>query len=208
MNQEKDTRAAKAAVALGYAGLGFLWIWRMVHPSSTRPRTKKPDSWAAKVVGMLESWARDAEEAVGEEPPTPALPVQQAPLPSLSLTTPGDAPLDRVARTAAAEREAEAAGAKPGERIQPFDRKPCAWEPGSALVLEVLAQQRLESPRLEGWHEPRPGKLPVPTFAPAIMAFGIVMFAMGLATTWYICAVGSLIFAVAAWRWAGELQEE
>jgi hypothetical protein len=31
---------------------------------------------------------------------------------------------------------------------------------------------------------------------------------MGLATVWYVCLVGSLVFAVAAWRWTGELQGE
>jgi hypothetical protein len=115
---------------------------------------------------------------------------------SLSLSTSGDAPLDRLARVAADEK-----------------RKPPSLRDGFSpqreeSVEDVLQCQGLESARLPGWGEPKPDRLPVPTYAPAVMAFGIVIFAMGLATIWYVCVVGSLVFAVAAWRWVGELQGE
>jgi len=200
---ERDTKAAKAALILGYTGVGLLWIWRMIHPRSAKPSVGRAETWATRMAGKLEIWAQQAEKA-DEAPDSVERKAEGKPLQSLSLTTPGDAPLDRLARSAAAE----AAGELSGSRIPPFDRKPSSWQSDSPAMLDVLAHQRFESPRLEGWHEPRPGKLPVPTFAPAIMAFGIVMFAMGLATTWYVCLIGSVIFAVAARRWAGELQEE
>jgi hypothetical protein len=117
-------------------------------------------------------------------------------LESLSLSTPGDAPLDRLARIAADERR---------ENPPPRDGSPPQREES---VEDVLQCQALESVRLPGWGEPKPDRLPVPTYAPAVMAFGIVIFAMGLATIWYVCVVGSLVFAVAAWRWVGELQGE
>jgi hypothetical protein len=115
---------------------------------------------------------------------------------SLSLSTPADAPLDRLARIAADEKRTPPS---------PRDAFPAQREES---VEDVLQCQGLESARLPGWGEPKPDRLPVPTYAPAVMAFGIVIFAMGLATIWYVCVVGSLVFAVAAWRWVGELQGE
>ena len=91
--------------------------------------------------------------------------------------------------------------AEPPDSAQPH-------APESSSVEGLLEYQSLASRRLAGWTVPQPQKLPVPTYSPAIMAFGIVVFAMGLATTWYVCVVGSLVFAVAAWRWTGELQGE
>ncbi len=211
-DEKQDGKAAKAALAMGYTGLALLWVWRLIHPSSAKVPSRQEPTWATQTAGKLNAWVQRLEKA--SETPEPsgrdakgaahdgAEPGGQ--LESLSLTTPGDASLDRVARYAAAD----AASGRPTEPLPPFDREPRSWQSDSPMMLEVLAHQHLESPRLEGWNEPRPGKLPLPTFAPAIMAFGIIMFAMGLATTWYVCLVGSLIFAVSAWRWTAELQEE
>jgi hypothetical protein len=112
-------------------------------------------------------------------------------LESLSLNTPGDAPLDRLARLAARNG---------------YSELPLAPEHRSAG--DLLEHQSLASAPLEGWSVPEPARLPIPTYAPAIMALGIVLFAMGLATVWYVCVVGSLVFTIAAWRWTGELQGE
>lgn len=117
-------------------------------------------------------------------------------LESLSLSAPGDEPLDRLA--VIAEREQQ----------EGYEPRMLNTLPADADSIEELLQhQSLQSSRLEGWSLPEPARLPVPTFAPAVMAFGIVVFAMGLATVWYVCVMGSLVFAVAAWRWVGELQE-
>src|SRR5579875_2800656 len=105
-------------------------------------------------------------------------------LESLSLSTPGDAPLDRLARIAAAEKH------EPPSLGGGFS------PPREESVEDVLQCQELESAPLPGWGEPQPDRLPVPTYAPAVMAFGVVIFAMGLATIWYVCVVGSLVFAV------------
>jgi len=112
-------------------------------------------------------------------------------LPSLSLSSPGDAPLDRIARLAARNNDLDLPS--------PLEHRG---------VADVLEQQSLTSEHLEGWSVPEPARLPIPTYAPAIMAFGIVLFAMGLATVWYVCVAGSLVFAIAAWRWTGEMQGE
>jgi hypothetical protein len=125
----------------------------------------------------------EPETRAEEEPVLESLSLE-----SLSLDTGGDAPLDRVARLAGQTELSAATEHSSGG--------------------EVLEHQSLAGEQLEGWSVPEPARLPIPTYAPAIMAFGIVLFAMGLATVWYVCVAGSLIFAIAAWRWTGELQGE
>jgi hypothetical protein len=71
---------------------------------------------------------------------------------------------------------------------------------------EVLRTQSLDAAPLPGWSLPAPSSIPLPTFAPAIMAMGIVFVAMGFVSKWYVGAVGAVIFAVATWRWVEELQ--
>ena len=143
-----------------------------------------------------------------EKPSAPKVRGDKPELESLSLSTPGDAPLDRLARTAAWEQQVENQPEHSNLKtpVPPGTDNPRM--PEDTSVEALLEHQSLASYRLEGWNMPEPERLPVPTYAPAIMAFGIVVFAMGLATIWYVCVVGSLVFAVAAWRWVGELQGE
>jgi hypothetical protein len=56
-----------------------------------------------------------------------------------------------------------------------------------------------------GWHTPSPSRLPVPTYAPVMTAFGIVFIAMGAVTVWPLSVVGALIFFCAIAKWIGEL---
>lgn len=140
--------------------------------------------------------------AFGKAPPAMA----NAQLESLSLESVGNAPLDHLARTAAAE-EGDGSRIPPEVNVQ-SDGAILNAQATINPEDEVLKHQSLESPLLRGWNAPAPERLPVPTFAPAIMAMGIVVFAMGIVTTWYVGLVGVLIFAVAAWRWVGELQGE
>jgi hypothetical protein len=133
-------------------------------------------------------------------------------LEDLSLETPGDAPLDRLSRRAAVE-ERQAVLSRPGGGVDdpksPLPQGPSQpWTTSSQNVIDLLERQSLEGAPLSGWARPLPERLPVPTYAPAVMALGIVVFAMGLATTWYVCLVGAAVFAVAAWRWTGQLQGE
>ena len=152
------------------------------------------------LVGILgiAIWRARREGAI-PEPPKPEQPapiVEQGGAIDLPwLAGPGETPLDHLARQAAAENVTD-----------PESLKSQAAEP--ATVEEVLRNQNLESRTLEGWSEPEPRRLPMPTYAPAVMAFGIVVFALGLATIWYVCLAGAVVFAVAAWLWVGELEGE
>jgi hypothetical protein len=141
------------------------------------------------------------DHSTKEPPAEPGLPVE-----SLSGQSLGNAPLDHLARSAAAEE-----GSVPRityKAAVQSDETTLNVEATIHAEDEVLKHQSLESAPLPGWNVPAPERLPVPTFAPAIMAMGIVVFAMGIVTTWYVGLVGVLVFAVAVWRWVGELQGE
>ena len=56
-----------------------------------------------------------------------------------------------------------------------------------------------------GWHIPHPTRLPVPTYAPVMTAFGIVFIALGAVTVWPLSIVGALIFVAGIAKWIGEL---
>src|SRR5581483_10242824 len=77
---------------------------------------------------------------------------------SLSLSTPGDAPLDHLARIAADEKR------------KPPSPRDAFLAPREESVQDVLQWHELESARLPGWGEPKPDRLPVPSYAPAVMA--------------------------------------
>lgn len=126
------------------------------------------------------------------------------PLESLSNTSDGDAPLDHLSRIAAKEESGSEAANLPvvADSLAPAQKSIIETQD------EVLKRQSLDSKLLPGWHLPMPESLPVPTFAPAIMAMGIVFFVMGIVTKWYVCVVGIIVFAVATWRWVEELQGE
>jgi len=56
------------------------------------------------------------------------------------------------------------------------------------------------------WTSPLPDRLPRPTYAPAALAFGIVLILWGFVTTWIISLVGMALFAVALAIWIREVQ--
>ncbi|WP_419806172.1 hypothetical protein [Terriglobus sp.] len=56
-----------------------------------------------------------------------------------------------------------------------------------------------------GWHVPHPTRLPIPTYAPVMTAFGIVFVALGAVTVWPLSIVGALIFVAGIAKWIGEL---
>jgi hypothetical protein len=126
------------------------------------------------------------------------------PLESLSGSSEGDAALDRLSRLAAREESRSEAA-----NLQVAADSPA---PGLGGIRdtedEVLKRQSLDSELFPGWHRPTPERLPVPTFAPAIMAMGIVFFVMGIVTKWYVCVAAIIVFAVATWLWVAELQGE
>ena len=56
-----------------------------------------------------------------------------------------------------------------------------------------------------GWHVPHPSRLPVPTYAPVMTAFGIVFIALGAVTVWPLSVIGAFIFFAGLGKWIGEL---
>ncbi len=56
-----------------------------------------------------------------------------------------------------------------------------------------------------GWHFPHPSHLAVPSYAPAMTAFGIVFIALGAVTMWPLSLIGAAIFVLAIAKWIGEL---
>ncbi len=188
-----------SVAVLSYASPLCIGVWRVLRRNSDAPRDQP-----AQGTKHPETKAQSGADGEGFQPPPP----KEEPLESLSLSVPGQAPLDRLARRGAWELHEE--HCPDGERFRNSE-PPGSAEPHAAdseSVQSLLEYQDLESYRLEEWNLPRPDRLPVPTAAPSIMALGIIFFAMGLATVWYVCVVGALMFAVAAWRWTGELQGE
>jgi hypothetical protein len=183
--------ASALSVIFGYLAIVGVGVWKAMKQAKPKAGQQKSgpegDSHEAK---NREAGNRHNPEQGGQE------------LESLSPATPGNAPLDRLARRAAAEQREEGRPEFDG----PPRALPISWAHDSPVVAEVLRHQSLDSAPLRGWSAPMPARLPVPTFAPAVMALGIVIFAMGLATIWYVCVVGAIVFAKAAWRWIGEMQ--
>ncbi len=191
MNEQEEDKIAKVAVAGGYLSIALLGAWKLLR--GNKSNAQRP-AWLLQphTPGTIVVLPPGAE--LGDEPPT-------APkLQDLTPGTPGAAPLDLLGRAAAEEAKQTNESALKQER-------PSASATEDAIE-SVLAHQSLERPLLIGWSRPQPTKLPLPTYAPAIMAFGIVLFAMGLATTWYVCVVGAIVFAIAANRWTAQLQGE
>lgn len=193
MKKQLEKTAAAVSLIVGYLAIVGVGVWRATKRS-------RPQSEGGK----------DSESGKSKAEPRNQEKDQDEKLQRLSLTTPGNAPLDQLARRAAAEGREKQRGEAIGDEGVRTDPKPSgpprSWTHDSAIVAEVLQHQSLQSEPLQGWSIPMPERLPVPTFAPAVMALGIIVFAMGLATIWYVCVVGAIVFAIAAWRWTGELQ--
>jgi hypothetical protein len=219
--EEKKEAVARSAVAGWYVTIVGLGLWRALGDG----RRKIPEfSVFSRVATALEEGinrakkiARETETATSESSVLAKLPPNtergnrsptQPQLQDLQASQGAEA-LDRLAQTADADFRKRDQRREPSlEKAPPFQKPEHSWSNDDELVARVLRYQRLEEPRLQGWSEPRPTKLPLPTYAPAIMAFSIVLFAMGLATIWYVCVIGAMVFAVAAYRWVDELQEE
>ncbi len=86
---------------------------------------------------------------------------------------------------------------------------PAAREPEAPLALPApdahFEDAQLLTQHTPGWHVPHPTRLPVPTYAPAMTAFGIVFIALGAVTVWPLSVVGVVIFVLAIAKWIGEL---
>ncbi|MBM3461517.1 MAG: hypothetical protein FJX76_05400 [Armatimonadetes bacterium] len=58
----------------------------------------------------------------------------------------------------------------------------------------------------DDWTTPLPAHIPGPTYAPAILSLGMVMFAAGPVTSWFVSAVGLVVVGVGIWAWLGEIR--
>ncbi len=191
MKKKIEKLLATSLASLGYAAPIGLGIWHVLRGRGAVGRRPRPEV-----------------QSVPEVTPQAPSPSPKPKLESLSLSTPGEAPLDRIARTAVWEESVEDQPERCNLKTPEPPGSDAPRPPEDGSVAGLLNYQSLASYRLEGWSVPEPKRLPVPTYAPAIMAFGIVIFAMGLATIWYVCVMGAVVFGVAAWRWVGELQGE
>lgn len=202
MKKPDGKKVAMVSVILSYGSMLGMVGWRMLRGKPAQPVLEKPSPAMEQMQEKL--------QAQEEKLLLPAPPVQEEKLESLSLSTPSDSALDRLARRSAFEEQEEALFMPGGGRADPKAPLPEGpgqpWNHESPVVIDLLRHQALETERLTGWTLPEPGRVPVPTFAPSVLAMGVVIFAMGLASSWYVCVVGAVIFAVAAWRWTGVLQ--
>jgi len=55
------------------------------------------------------------------------------------------------------------------------------------------------------WHKPQPEQLPQPTYAPLIMALGLMFLLWGAVTHWIVSAAGLAVIAVASALWISDL---
>jgi len=60
----------------------------------------------------------------------------------------------------------------------------------------------------EKWSHPLPDHIPESTYAPAILALGLVMTAAGLVTDWFVSAIGLAVTGAGIHAWIGGIRRE
>ncbi len=86
-----------------------------------------------------------------------------------------------------------------------------ALESGAVIdnKLEQIEPKQSSTAELPpGWNLARPHKLPRPTYWPAVLAGGVVVFAWGPPTSWTVSVVGAVVSIIAIRGWIGELRHE
>jgi len=80
-----------------------------------------------------------------------------------------------------------------------------ASKPGSDTAREVQssADGRLQS----AWTVPRPERIPPATVAPAAVALGLTLLALGVLTSPILSVVGAMLACGAAVRWIKEMHD-
>ena len=58
------------------------------------------------------------------------------------------------------------------------------------------------------WNTPLPERLARPSYAPPLLAVGLMCLLWGIVTTWIISVIGILIAGVACGRWIGDLRRD
>lgn len=58
------------------------------------------------------------------------------------------------------------------------------------------------------WAKPLPERLPEPSYAPALLALGIMCLLWGAVTTWIVSGIGAVLAGAACVQWIGALRRE
>lgn len=58
------------------------------------------------------------------------------------------------------------------------------------------------------WSDPSPSEIPKPTYAPATLAFGLMLAAAGVVTSFWVSLAGLIMFVLGLANWIGELFHE
>jgi hypothetical protein len=56
-----------------------------------------------------------------------------------------------------------------------------------------------------GWNRSLPAHLPKQTAAPALFAFGVMLFGWGLISSWLLVLIGGALLFTALLEWIGEI---
>jgi hypothetical protein len=97
---------------------------------------------------------------------------------------------------------------KPGSE-QPRSREtPESGDVIDRKLEKIKPDQPCEAELPPGWNLARPHQLPRPTYWPAVLAGGVVVFAWGPPTSWTVSVVGAVVSVVAIRGWIGELRHE
>jgi hypothetical protein len=67
---------------------------------------------------------------------------------------------------------------------------------------------RLETPDPDVGAPAEVVHMPEPSYVPVILAFGVMVFLVGLLLTWVISAIGLIIVLVAFVRWLGQARAD
>lgn len=76
---------------------------------------------------------------------------------------------------------------------------------GGVNDLEARKSAAAES---DGWTEPQGAHVPEPTYAPLVLAIGIMCMLWGIVTTPLLSLVGGVLFVVGITQWIGEVRHE
>lgn len=58
------------------------------------------------------------------------------------------------------------------------------------------------------WHKPLPERLPEPSYAPPLLAIGLMCLLWGAVTTWIVSAIGAVVAGLACVQWIAALRRE
>lgn len=90
-----------------------------------------------------------------------------------------------------------------------------AIEPATETITEPIIPVRPFKPELRfpprpgpDWSDSKPSKLPKPTYAPVSVAFGLMLGAAGVVTSFWVSVAGLIVFVLGLANWIGGLVHE